>query len=854
MIKNIIFIFSIFLINCEGPIFDVPDDKDSIPPTLTITYPADQSVLSDTVLITAYAFDNVELDTVQIFLNDSIVHSSKEGPFSYQWITNNYQEDETHTIRAKAIDLQGNINFTSTIGVIVNNIDNSPPSGAIIFPFTGQTLNGEVTIVIEASDNEEIASVILYIDGNIVQTFTEKPYRFDWNTIGLVDDIVYTIHAHVIDNNSNQITLGPINIVVDNEEPTDNVPPTGTITSPASASSVSGDVDININAFDNIAINYVDVIIDGSLVFTDSIAPYSYIWSTYNEIEDVQHVINVNITDVSGNTTTLFPVSVLVNNLIDPDITPPTIIITEPAANQTINGVFNIKTLTTDNIGINRVEFYQNYNLVYTALSSPYQYEWNTVIHEDETQHIWYVKAFDTSENSSQSQPIAVSIDNVDNVPPSGFISFPYAGQSVNGEIEIQLSTNDNIAVTEANFFINGSLVFTDNSEPFVYNWNTLFEIENSESVIFASISDNANNIVDLNPIVVLIDNNDLIIDDNISPFASIIFPISSQVVSDTVNITGFATDNVGIEEIKYMIDGNLFETLIDTPYVSYWNTYSYPNNSNHTITMIATDPTGNEFISQPVHITVQNNYESIVSNVELESIVDTLKLNWDAPYGAVRYKIYRDGTFLEEVSEQLLVYATTGGIEHCFEISAVNSVNIEGPKSEQTCGVAVLNSPSNFNVNLNYNNIDLNWSPVSNATGYRLLKNGLEIWTGNDLSFTDNDIIFNTIYSYTINAYDFQDINGALSDEITVLTEPEILPPTLASSITGTSVTLNWTSIENADSYRIYKNNSFHVETNVLTYEIEILPDIESCFKITSINELGAESTFSNEECQTGS
>ncbi len=854
MMIKIIFIFFIFFINCEGPIFDVPDDKDTIPPTLTITYPADQSILSDTILITAYAFDNVELDTVQIFLNDSIIHSGKEEPFSYQWITNNYQEDASYTIRAKAIDLAGNINFTNTISVIVDNLDNSPPTGAIIFPFTGQTLNGEVTIVIEASDNEEVESLILYIDGNIVQTFTEQPYRFTWNTVGLVDDIIYTIHAHVIDNNSNQITLGPINILVDNEEPTDNIPPTGTITSPASASSVSGDVNITINAFDNIAISYVDIIIDGSLVYTDSVVPYSYTWNTLNEIEDVQHVINVNLTDMSGNTTTLFPISVLVNNSIDPDETPPTIIITEPAANQTVNGTINIKTLASDNIGISRIEFYQNYILIHTTLSSPHEYQWNTLMHDDESQHIWFVKAFDTSDNSSQSQPIAVTIDNVDNIPPTGYISYPYAGQSVNSNVEIQLSTNDNIAVTEANFFINGDLVFTDNNEPFSYNWNTLLEEENSENVIFASISDNANNSVDLNPIVVLVDNDDLVENDNVPPFASIIYPVSSQIVSDTVLISGFATDNVGIQEIKYLIDGNLFETLIDTPYTSRWSTYLYPNNSDHTISMIATDPAGNEIISQPIYVIVQNEYESIVSNIFLDASVDTIKLNWDAPYGAERYKIYRDGTFLEEVTEQTLVHATPGGIEHCFEISAINSVNIEGEKSEQICGVAVLSSPSSFNINLNYENIILNWTSVANSSGYQLRRNDLIIWTGNDLSYTDNDINFDTIYNYTINAYDFQDTTGALSDVLSVLTAPEILPPTLASSIIGTSVTLNWTSIETAQTYRIYKDNSFLLETDTLTYEIEIISNIQSCFKISSINSLGAESIFSNEECQTGS
>ena len=72
--KHYYLFLGLLFLSCEGPVFDVPADEDSIPPTLTITFPADQSVLSDTVLITAYAFDNVELEMVTLFLNDSIVH------------------------------------------------------------------------------------------------------------------------------------------------------------------------------------------------------------------------------------------------------------------------------------------------------------------------------------------------------------------------------------------------------------------------------------------------------------------------------------------------------------------------------------------------------------------------------------------------------------------------------------------------------------------------------------------------------------------------------------------------------------------------------------------------------------
>ena len=59
ILKHYTAVFILLAVGCEGPIFDVPADEDSIPPTLTITYPADQSVLSDTVVISAYAFDNV---------------------------------------------------------------------------------------------------------------------------------------------------------------------------------------------------------------------------------------------------------------------------------------------------------------------------------------------------------------------------------------------------------------------------------------------------------------------------------------------------------------------------------------------------------------------------------------------------------------------------------------------------------------------------------------------------------------------------------------------------------------------------------------------------------------------------
>ena len=70
---NLLVIILLF-ISCEGPVFDVPEEPDTTPPILTITFPPDQAILSDTVLVTAYAFDDDELEIVKSILDINKLH------------------------------------------------------------------------------------------------------------------------------------------------------------------------------------------------------------------------------------------------------------------------------------------------------------------------------------------------------------------------------------------------------------------------------------------------------------------------------------------------------------------------------------------------------------------------------------------------------------------------------------------------------------------------------------------------------------------------------------------------------------------------------------------------------------
>jgi len=604
-------LFSLLILSCDNLNMDSPSNLDETPPVVHITYPANQSIVSGSILITAYAFDNNKLDNVKLYLDDAIIFQSDTKPYEVVWNTLMFQEEENYTISATAEDSSGNKTFSETIEVQIDNYDNIKPNGIFLYPSTGQTLNGVVEISIHAEDNNKVDFIDLFINGDKIGTFNENTniddyYTYYWDTVEFPEDNISSIHAYIYDTYSNYQVIGPISITVDNENAPDVTAPQGTIISPAAGSTVHGNIEIEVNAFDNIAIDNIKFIINGEQIFTDTTAPYIYNWDTTVEDEDQNHIINIDVIDHVGNETSLYPISVFVNNIEEPDLTPPSIVIYDPASNQTVSGVVDILTITTDNDSIDRVEFYQNYNLVYIDYSSNYTCSWNTIEEQDDTEHIWYAIAYDSENNLSQTDPVLINVDNIDNIPPNGIITYPYAGQNVNGTIAIQTEVYDNIGISQVQFSINDSLVFIDNENPFEYQWNTLLFPEDEDHLITIIVSDFNNNNFE-NGLSVTVNNNPFPEDDNIYPFASIINPVTGQSISDTITVTGFAMDNYQVTQVQFLINNEIVSTLNDTPYTFQWNTIELENNSEHVLIMTAEDQAGNITTAQPILVNIFN-------------------------------------------------------------------------------------------------------------------------------------------------------------------------------------------------------------------------------------------------------
>jgi len=104
------------------------------------------------------------------------------------------------------------------------------------------------------------------------------------------------------------------------------------------------------------------------------------------------------------------------------DTTPPTVSISSHSSGQSVNEIVTIVVTTQDNEGISKVEFFIDDSLVLTDSEPPYQYDWNTTQYEDNSEHIVKVISYDNSDNSTESQPIMLTVDNSTSTPNGGNI------------------------------------------------------------------------------------------------------------------------------------------------------------------------------------------------------------------------------------------------------------------------------------------------------------------------------------------------------------------------------------------------------------------------------------------------
>ena len=243
----------------------------------------------------------------------------------------------------------------------------------------------------------------------------------------------------------------------------------------------------------------------------------------------------------------------------EPDTSPPQAIVLFPIDGETVQNEIIIQARAVDNDEVDSVQFLIDQERVFTDSSHSdniFKYTWDTgesvmingelvkIYTEDEFHYISVI-AFDPVGNSYASVPIRSKVDNIDSEPPEAFFLSPFAGQYVSNVVNIEVIATDNDSIQYVSYFINNVLQGYVQESPYIFPWNTNLVESGSYYSLHANVRDINNNTTTIAPISVFVDNG--IENDITPPVIAILTPLSSQTVSDSVLISGVATDNVGI-------------------------------------------------------------------------------------------------------------------------------------------------------------------------------------------------------------------------------------------------------------------------------------------------------------------
>jgi hypothetical protein len=182
---------------------------------------------------------------------------------------------------------------------------------------------------------------------------------------------------------------------------------------------------------------------------------------------------------------------------------------------------------------------------------------------------------------SAGAMPLASS-SPPDTTAPTASIGAPAAGASVSGTVNFTATASDSGGIAKVQFWAGSSYLGYDTTAPYSKTWNTT-GLQNGRYALKIQAYDNAGNST-VRSISVLLKNHDTTL-----PNVTITSPANGATVSGTVPVNVTASDNLGVQKVRFWVDSQYKGFDATAPY---W----YPvvttalSNGTHTIRVQAVD------------------------------------------------------------------------------------------------------------------------------------------------------------------------------------------------------------------------------------------------------------------------
>jgi chitinase len=331
---------------------------DATPPTAALTAPAQGAAVSGSVPLTALASDNVGVYRVWLYVDGACIAMLSKSPYTFTWDTTTVSNG-THWLNEVVSDAAGN--FTSDGGYAVTTLnggggggsDTTPPSVSITAPLAGANVSGSVPVAASASDNVGVTKIEFSVDGALVATSTAAPFGFSWSASTATAG-AHTITATAYDAAGNK-SADSVGLTVAGA--VDTTPPSVSIVSPTSGATVSGTVQVQVSASDDIGVTKVTLAVDGATTGTLTASPWTFDVGTL-ALANGTHSFAATASDAAGNSATA-QVTVTVQNAAA-DTTAPSKPSNVKVAVAGTTQVALFWTPSTDTVGVTAYDVYRD--------------------------------------------------------------------------------------------------------------------------------------------------------------------------------------------------------------------------------------------------------------------------------------------------------------------------------------------------------------------------------------------------------------------------------------------------------------------------------------------------------------
>jgi hypothetical protein len=258
----------------------------------------------------------------------------------------------------------------------------------------------------------------------------------------------------------------------------------------------------------------------------------------------------------------------------------PTVSITSPAdGTGFITGsTINIAATAADADGsVASVAFFVDGVLLSTDNTAPYTASYVGSVGTD------VLTAVATDDQGGTKTSTAVTINIASNPPPSVSITSPTSGASfITGDaVNISATASDNGSVTQVEFFVNGTLLSTDNSAPYT----AVYTAALGNHTLTARATDNAGLQTTSTPVSISVLNN-------VPPTVNLTSPTAGALFTAPAVVTFAASANDPdgtITQVEFLVNGTVVNTDNAAPYTFNWTSVV----GNASIVARATDNRG---------------------------------------------------------------------------------------------------------------------------------------------------------------------------------------------------------------------------------------------------------------------